>query len=91
MKYRHWQILDCMYSMVGENSFFYSDVGEILRCNYGINGAIMRKFVKDKIVRVVSTAAHHKNGDVKPKYRITPLGVTLVFNGRDRMTPATVR
>lgn len=84
MKHRHWCYLDCIYRTVGTKAFYYSDVADILWCEHKINGAIMRKFTKDKVVKVVDTTTTRKNGQAKPKYKLTQVGLEIARGVRSR-------
>lgn len=84
MKSRQQAYLKLMYEIVGTGAFFYKDVGSALKKKYGVNGAIMRKLVEDKVVRIVSKTHKRKNGQVMPQYRITNIGVEIVKGIRQR-------
>jgi len=84
MKSRQQAYLTLMYEIAGTGTFFYKDVGAALKKRHGVNGAIMRKLVEDKVVRIVSKTHKRKNGQVMPQYRITNLGIEIVKGIRQR-------
>lgn len=84
MRDKHLKYLVCIYEAVGKQPFFYSDVAGVLMTEHKANGAVMRKFVKDKIVRVVSTDTTRRNGQAKPKYRLTQVGLEIARGERSR-------
>jgi Tfp pilus assembly ATPase PilU len=84
MKHRQHNYLTTMYEIAGRKRFFYKDVGPALKLKYGVNGAIMRKLVEDKVVKIVSKTHKRKNGQVMPQYQITNIGVEIVNGIRHR-------
>lgn len=84
MKHRQQTYLQTIHEIVGVNPFFYSDVGGPLKFKYGVNGAIMRKLVADKVVKIVSKKHKRPNGQIMPQYKITLLGVDIVTGVRKR-------
>jgi hypothetical protein len=84
MKSRQQGYLTLIHEIVGTEKFFYKDVGGALKKKFGVNGAIMRKLVEDKVVRIVSKTHKRKNGQVMPQYRLTNLGVEIVQGIRQR-------
>lgn len=84
MMSRQQGYLTLMYEIVGTEKFFYKDVGGALKKKFGVNGAIMRKLVEDKVVRIVSKTHKRKNGQVMPQYKLTNLGIEIVKGIRKR-------
>jgi hypothetical protein len=84
MKHRQHNYLTMIHEIAGKKPFFYKDVGGSLKLKYGVNGAIMRKLVEDKVVKIVSKKHKRKNGQVMPQYQITNLGVEIVQGIRHR-------
>jgi len=84
VKHRQQQYLAMIYEIAAKRPFFYKDVGGALKLKYGVNGAIMRKLVEDKVVKIVSKKHKRKNGQVMPQYQITLLGEDIVNGVRHR-------
>ena len=73
-----------IYETVANKPFFYEDVGTVLKTKYGVNGAIMRKLVSDKVVKVVNRTHKRTNGQIKPQYKLTLLGIEIIKGNRQR-------